>query len=138
MGRDLRAIDNERIYHVVCRGSNRGAIAWDRHDYESIVGELSRAATLHRWDVLAWCLLTNHYHVLMRTPYGGFSVGFQVINGSHSRRTNRRHGRTDHLFRNRPVSVEVASDAHLVTSILYIARNPVAAGDRIEIGRAHV
>jgi putative transposase len=128
MGRDLRAIDNGRIYHVLCRGSNRGPIAWDRHDYLSIVRELDRAATRHRWDVFGWCLLTNHYHVLMRTPFGGFSEGFQVMNGTHSRRTNRRHGRSDHLFRNRPVAIEVASDAHLLTAILYIARNPVAAG----------
>jgi REP element-mobilizing transposase RayT len=128
MGRDLRAIDNERIYHVMCRGNNRGPLVWDRHDYESLVGELSRAATRYRWDVLAWCLLPNHYHVLMRTPFGGFSEGFQVLNGSHARRTNRRHGRSDHLFRNRPLCIEVSSDAHLVTSILYIARNPVAAG----------
>lgn len=128
MGRDLRAIDNDRIYHVMCRGNNRGPLVWDRHDYESLVGELSRTATQFRWDVLAWCLLPNHYHVLMRTPFGGFSDGFQVLNGSHARRTNRRHGRSDHLFRNRPVSIEVSSDAHLVTAILYIARNPVAAG----------
>jgi REP element-mobilizing transposase RayT len=128
MGRDLRTIDNERIYHVMCRGNNRGPIVWDRHDYESLVRELSRAATHHRWDVLAWCVLPNHYHVLMRTPFGGFSDGFQVLNGSHARRMNRRHGRSDHLFKNRPLSVEVSSDAHLVTAILYIARNPVAAG----------
>jgi REP element-mobilizing transposase RayT len=128
MGRDLRTIDNERIYHVMCRGNNRGPLAWDRHDYESLVRELSRAATQHRWDVLAWCLMPNHYHVLMRTPFGGFSDGFQVANGSHARRTNRRHGRSDHLFKNRPLSVEVSSDAHLVTAILYIARNPVEAG----------
>ena len=73
-------------------------------------------------------LLSNHYHVLLRTPLGGFSDGFQLINGSHSRRTNYRHGRTDHLFRNRPHSVAVRSEAHLAVAILYIARNPVEAG----------
>ena len=128
MGRDLRAIDNERIYHVVCRGSNRGPIAWDRHDYDSLTRELAKAAKRHCWQVFAWCLLPNHYHLLLRTPQGGFSPGFQVINGTHSRRTNHRHGRSDHLFRNRPRAIEVASDAHLVTAILYVARNPVAAG----------
>ena len=128
MGRELRAIDDERIYHVMCRGCNRGPIAWDAHDYRSLAGELDRAATRHRWEVFAWCLLTNHHHVLMRTPYGGFSDGFQVMNGAHARRTNRRHGRTDHLFRNRPVAVEVESEAHFVAAILYIARNPVEAG----------
>jgi REP-associated tyrosine transposase len=128
MSRDLRAIDNELVYHVVCRGSNRGPIAWDRHDYESLTAEFAKAAKRHAWQVFGWCLLPNHYHVLLRTPQGGFSPGFQVVNGSHSRRTNRRHGRSDHLFRNRPRTVEVSSDAHLVAAILYVARNPVAAG----------
>jgi REP-associated tyrosine transposase len=128
VGRDLRVIDNEHIYHAVCRGSNRGPIAWDRHDYDSLTAELAKAAKRHCWQVLAWCFLPNHYHVLLRTPQGGFSSGFQVMNGSHSRRTNRRHGRSDHLFRNRPRTIEVASDAHLVAAILYVARNPVAAG----------
>lgn len=128
MGRGPREIDNERVYHVVCRGSNRGLIAWDRHDYASLTSELARAANRHEWEVYAWCFMPTHYHVLLRTPLGGFSAGFHVLNGSHSRRTNRRHGRSDHLFRNRPRSIEVASDAHLVAAILYIARNPVTAG----------
>jgi hypothetical protein len=50
------------------------------------------------------------------------------MNGAHSRRTNRRHGRTDHLFRNRPVAGRIMSDAHLVAAILYVVRNPVKAG----------
>jgi putative transposase len=128
MGRDLRTIDHELMYHVTCRGNNRGFIAWDRIDYQSLAGELAKAATRYRWQVLAWCFMTNHYHVLLRTPSGGFSDGFQVMNGSHARRTNRRHGRSDHLFRNRPWSLEVASDAHLVSALIYIARNPVEAG----------
>jgi hypothetical protein len=71
--------------------------------------------------------MTNHYHVVVQTPEDGFSAGFQQINGTHSRRTNRRHGRSDHLFKNRPFSVPIESTAHLVGAILYVARNSVAA-----------
>ena len=128
MGRELRLIEPDEIYHVTCRGNNRGLIAWDTRDYRSLVGELDRAARRHRWNVLSWCLMPNHHHVLVRAPHGGFSEGFQVMNGSHSRRTNRRYGRTDHLFRNRPEAKLVDSDAYLVTAIVYIARNPLEAG----------
>jgi len=128
MGIERRTIDHDHAYHVITRGSNRGPLAWDAYDFESLSGELDKAATRHRWNVLSWCFLHNHYHVIVRTPDGGFSDGFHVMNGTHARRTNRRHGRTDHLFRNRPRAYELGSEAYLVTALLYVARNPVAAG----------
>ena len=128
MGRALRIVDVEAVYHVVVRGNNKGVILWDAHDGEVFTGELAAVATKYKWDVFAWCLLTNHYHVLLRAPEHGLSLGFQQLNGDYSRRTNRRHDRVDHLFRNRFRWVEVLGDAHLVGAILYIARNPVHAG----------
>src|SRR3954464_14530953 len=99
MGYPTREIDPKLVYHVTCRGNNRGRIVWDRYDYESLASELARVAARYRWDVHSWCFLTNHYHLLLRTPFGGFSDGFQTMNGNHARRTNRRHDRRDHLFR---------------------------------------
>jgi putative transposase len=128
MGRELRIIERDGWYHVTCRGCNRGPIAWDRHDYASLEGELARAAVRHGWQLAAWCFMPNHYHLILRTPQGGFSEGLQVMNGTHSRRTNRRYGRTDHLFRNRPRAHQIGSDAHLVAAIIYGVRNPVEAG----------
>jgi putative transposase len=127
MGCARRVIDPDSIYHAMCRGSDRNPIAWDGHDFESLSNGLSRVATRHDWEVFAWCLMHNHYHVVLRTPDGGFSPGFQVLNQTHSIRTNRRHGRTAHLFRNRPHCIEIASDAHLVSAILYVVRNPLRA-----------
>ncbi|MDX6486833.1 MAG: REP-associated tyrosine transposase [Gaiellaceae bacterium] len=129
MGRELRTFDRDGIYHVISRGSGRGPIVWDTVDQRSFVRALARAATRYRWRVVAWCLMTTHYHVLLQAPEGGISEGMQQINSSHSRRTNLRHdvlGR--HLFLNRFFSAEVSTDAHLVGATLYIARNPVAAG----------
>ena len=128
MGRDQRGIDAESIYHVSCRGSNRGSIVWDDHDCESFRQELFRVATTFEWQVYAWCLMPNHHHVVLSTDEERFSDGFQQLNGNHSRRTNRRHGRTDHLFRNRPRAKELAGTAHLITAIAYVLRNPVDAG----------
>jgi REP element-mobilizing transposase RayT len=127
MGRYNRAIDPERSYHVTCRGSNREQIVWDRDDCERFRAELDRVATKFEWEVYAWCLMPNHHHVTLRARQEQFSAGFQQLNGNHARRTNRRHGRTDHLFRNRPRAVELVDTAHLVGAIAYVVRNPVKA-----------
>src|SRR6266496_2221186 len=128
MGRALRIVDPNSIYHVISRGNNRGPIVWDEPDRASFRDEFAAVALRWGWDVLAWCLMTTHYHALVRARHGGLSEGMQALNGNHSRRTNHRYGRTGHLFQNRFFSVEVASDAHLVGALLYVARNPVAAG----------
>jgi REP element-mobilizing transposase RayT len=128
VGRDRRIIDPDSIYHVISCGSDRGPIAWDNHDFESLFRDLEKAAVRHAWEVFAWCAMTTHHHVVVRTPEGGFSQGFQLLNGNHARRTNRRHGREAHLFQNRPFALEVDSDAYLVAAILYVVRNPVEAG----------
>jgi REP element-mobilizing transposase RayT len=128
MGRDRRIIDPDSIYHVVSTGSNRSPIAWDEHDFESLVRDFSAAAVHYSWEVFAWCAMNTHHHVVVRTPADGFSPGFQALNGNHARRTNRRHEREAHLFKNRPFATRVDSDAYLVTAILYVVRNPIEAG----------
>ncbi len=128
MGRDLRSIDPDSIYHSNSIGSDHGPIVWDDHDRDALFREVAKAATRYRWEVFAWCIMTSHYHVVLRTTKEGFSTGFQLVNGSHSRRTNRRHERTAHLFQNRPYTVEVESDAHLSNAVIYVGRNPIEAG----------
>jgi putative transposase len=127
MGRALRAIDPEYPYHVICRGSNRGLIVFDEKDCAAFVEELGRVAEFFDWQVYAWCLMPNHHHVVMRAEQEAFSLGFQQLNGNHSRRTNARHGRTDHLFRNRPRAAQCNGTSHLIGAIAYVVRNPVAA-----------
>src|SRR5947199_4373165 len=114
MGRPLRILEPDAVVHSGSRGSNRGQIAWDRRDYESLVNELGRAATRYRWRVLAYCVMPNRFHVVFRMTNGGFSPGFQQINGNHSRRMSKRYGRDAHLWKNRPWCVDVASPAQLV------------------------
>jgi REP element-mobilizing transposase RayT len=128
VGRELRIVDTEAIYHVVARGNNKGLIVWDRHDCDTFAEELAAVATKYRWDVFTWCLMPNHHHVVLKAPQDGLSAGFQELNGNHSRRTNRRHDRMDHLFRNRFRWTPVLSDAHLIGTVLYVARNPLTAG----------
>jgi putative transposase len=67
------------------------------------------------------------YHVTSRGNNRGL-IAFDGLNGNHARRMNRRHGRVGHLFQNRFYCGELASDAHLISAILYVVRNPVTAG----------
>ena len=126
MGRPPRCIDPLLLYHAGSRGSNRNPIVWDHEDYQSLIGEIGRAATRHRWSLLAWCVMPNHYHLVLQAPHGGFSEGFHQINGNHSRRTNRRYGRVAHLFENRPWERKVGDVGRLIGALAYVYRNPVA------------
>ena len=82
----------------------------------------------YAWTVLAYCLMTNHFHLVLQIAEGGLSAGMQWLNGTASRATNQRHGRSAHLFRNRFSSALIETDAHLVAACRYVVLNPVRAG----------
>lgn len=128
MGRPNREQDKETLFHVVSRGNNGELIVRDAVDKAAFRAELHRVAVKYQWEIWAWCLLSNHYHLVLRTPDLGLSEGMQELNGNHARRMNRRHDRTGHLVRNRFFSVALETEAHAVAAILYVARNPVKAG----------
>jgi len=79
-------------------------------------------------NVAAYCLMTNHYHILVQTPDGNISRGMRHLNSVHTQRYNRRHGFDGQLFRGRYKSILVCGDSHLLQLVRYIHRNPVKAG----------
>jgi putative transposase len=127
MADDRRDFDPEGIYHLTSRGNDRRTIFRDDFDRRAFVGRLSRSALKHRWIVLAYCLMTNHYHLVVSAPYGGMSGGMQELNGGFSRRTNNRHGRSGHLFQNRFSVTAISRDAHLLEACRYVVLNPIRA-----------
>ena len=128
MGRPLRVEVPAGIYHLTSRGSNREQIYWSDADRWLFLRLLGIVTVKYDWTVLAYCLMTNHYHLVMQISEGGLSAGMQWLNGSHSRITNGHHGRSAHLFRNRFSSRLIQSDAHLLAACRYVVLNPVAAG----------
>jgi hypothetical protein len=72
--------------------------------------------------------MTNHFHLILRNPQGGLSSGMQHLVSGHSRETNRRYGRRDHLFRQRFFSVQLTRDSHFLEACRYVVLNPVRAG----------
>ena len=128
MGRELRVEVPEGTYHLTTRGSNREQIFWTDEDRSLFLRLLGIVTVKYSWTVLAYCLMTNHYHLVLEIADGGLSAGMQWLNGTYSRITNQRHGRTAHLFRNRFSSRLIESDEHLLTACRYVVLNPVRAG----------
>ena len=80
------------------------------------------------WVCHAYCLMENHYHLVIETPEGNLSKGMRHLNGVFTQATNRRHGRTGHLFQGRFKGILVDKDSHLLELTRYVVLNPVRAG----------
>jgi putative transposase len=128
MGRPHRVVEPGGLYHVTTRGSNRGTIVWDDCDIRALLALLELTAGRFNWRVLAYCVMTNHYHLLLRVPSCGLSEGMQLLNGSYSRRVGKRYGRDRHLFANRFGAEHVETRSHLLEAARYLPLNPVLAG----------
>lgn len=115
-------------YHVSTRGNNRAGVYIDGLDRYVFLQMLERSVVKYEWILYAWCLMTNHYHLVMRIPRNGLSQGMSELNGSFGRWSNRRHARCDHVFGKRFSAQEIASDTHLLEACRYVVLNPVRAG----------
>jgi REP-associated tyrosine transposase len=116
------------VYHVTARGVARCAIFRDDVDRASFVQAMQRAAGLWRWKCHAYCLMENHYHLIVETTLKRLSGGFHHLNGVHAQRFNRRHKRVGHLFQGRFHARVLRDDEHLSEACTYVWNNPVRAG----------
>jgi putative transposase len=135
MGRPLRIEQDEAWYHVINRGAARQTIFFeerDRVDFERLLGIAHERFGL---VVHSYCLMTNHYHLLLDVPCGGLSPAMQLIGSNFVRHVNQRQGRDGPLFRDRFYSKPVTDDAYLTTVVRYIHRNPLAFVDERDLRR---
>jgi putative transposase len=128
MPRRPRQETSEGVLHVFARGNGRQDIFLDDTDRERYLRLLGRTVTYARWRCLAYCLMTNHVHLLVETPEANLGFGMQRLHGRYAQSFNRRHGRDGHLFQGRYGAMRLRNDAHLWMAVAYIARNPVRAG----------
>lgn len=128
MPRAARQLANSGIYHVMLRGVNRDAIFLDDSDRDSFLNSLAQAKSRSDCLVLAYCLMSNHAHLLLRTRTESIGLTIKRLGVSYAGRFNRRYGRVGHLFQGRFRSLPVEDDSYFVTVARYIWHNPVAAG----------
>ena len=125
MARPLRIEYPGAFYHVINRGQRQDAIVEDDRDREHFLSCLERMATLFGVRLHGFCLMTNHYHLVIETPEANLSRAIQWLNVSHAVYYNRRHGMTGHLFQGRFKAILIEADAYLETLSRYIHLNPV-------------
>lgn len=116
------------IYHIAARGSDRGALFLFDGDRRMFLRRLVQTVADYELSCLSYCLMGNHYHLIVRTPDARLSKALQELNGGYSRHFNQIYGRDAHLFRNRFLARLIASEVHLLTACRYVAHNPVQAG----------
>jgi len=97
-------------------------------DYDVFLTGLGLAQHLDGLLCHAYCLMPNHYHLLVETPRANLDDAMQRLNGTYALRFNRHHERTGHLFQGRYGSTLITDDDYALTVVRYIAANPVQAG----------
>jgi len=128
MSRPLRIEYPDAWYHIMNRGGRYKAIFEDRNDYSIFLDLLQETVEIFRIKVSVFCLMQNHYHLLIQTPEANISRSMRHINGVYTQRFNKIHGYDGHLFRGRYKSILVDADSYLLQVMRYIHRNPINAG----------
>ena len=128
MARPLRLEYPGALYHVTARGNAREPIFLDLEDAREYLSVLNLVVGRFHWLCHSYCLMTNHYHLMVETPDGNLSAGMRQLNGIYTQRFNRRHGREGHIFQGRFKSILVDRESYLLELCRYVVLNPVRAG----------
>ncbi len=128
MARSLRIEYPNAVYHLSARGNGGGDIFLGDGDRRLFLDLLAETIGRFGWLCHAYCLMGNHYHLLIETPKANLSRGMRQLNGVYTQRFNRAHGRAGHVFQGRYKAILVERDAHLLELCRYLVLNPVRAG----------
>ncbi len=127
MARPLRIEFAGALYHVTSRGDAQEDIYREDEDRRLFLGILGEVCERFDWVVHAYCLMDNHYHLLVETPNGNLSKGMRQLNGVYTQRFNRKHSRVGHVFQGRYKAILVQKESYLLELARYIVLNPVRA-----------
>ena len=127
MTRPLRIEFAGAVYHLTSRGNAQQAIFLDEKDFADFLSVLCQVVKRYHFLLHAYCLMNNHYHLLIETPYGNLSRGMRQLNGLYTQRFNQRHKRVGHLLQGRYKAILVDKDHYLLTLCRYVVLNPVRA-----------
>lgn len=127
MSRPLRIEYPGAIYHITSRGNAQSAIYMTDKDRKAFLIIFGKVCERYNWKCYAYCLMSNHYHLVIETVEANLSRGMRQLNGVYSQTFNRHHLRAGHLFQGRYKSILVEKDSYLLELIRYVLLNPVRA-----------
>ncbi len=128
MGRASRAQLPGSTVHLTARGIRHLPIYVDDLDRRMFIAFLAHSVQRRHWVCLAYCLMSNHYHVILELTKPNLSEGMHRLNWLYALRFNERHGHSGHLFEARFASTEIETEEHLLAALSYVVLNPVQAG----------
>lgn len=127
MARPLRLELAGGLYHITSRGNSRHDIYLEDEDRENWLELFCDVCSRFNWICHAYCLMSNHYHVVVETVEGNLSKGMRQLNGVYTQTFNRRHRRVGHVFQGRYKAILVEKDSYLLELSRYVVLNPVRA-----------
>lgn len=127
MARPLRIEYPGALYHVTSRGDRQEAIFDDDQDRRAFLKVLGDVVSRYRWRCHAYCLMGNHYHLVIETLEANLTKGMRQLNGVFTQWSNRRHKRSGHLFQGRYKAILVDRDSYFLELARYVVLNPVRA-----------
>ena len=135
MSRPLRIEYPGAYYHVMNRAISRRDLFVedkDRERFLALLGEISR-----HWkvEIFAYCLMDNHYHLLLQTPNAGLSRAMRHLDGIYTQRFNRAHHRDGPIFRGRYKAILIDAEEYFLSVVRYVHQNPVASGIVTDVDR---
>ena len=128
MARPLRIEYPGAVYHITSRGNEKKPVYKDDQDRKNFLFILDKVNKRYHWLCHAYCLMDNHFHLLIETPDGNLSIGMRQLNGVYTQAFNKRHHRAGHLFQGRYKAILIQKDSHLLEVCRYVVQNPVRAG----------
>jgi len=128
MARPLRVKYPGALYHIIVRGNAKQDIFLDDKDRRKFLSWLANAVKTHNLVVYAYCLMSNHFHLLVETPDSNISEAMHDLNGNYSQWFNFRHGRVGHLVQDRFKAFVIEKESYLLAVARYIVLNAVRAG----------
>ena len=127
MARPLRIEYLGAVYHLTSRGNARRKIFRDHQDRETFLETLASVVKRYNWLCHAYCLMDNHYHLIIETMDANLSMGMRQLNGVYTQRYNRRDDKPGHVFQGRFKAVLVQKESYLLELSRYVVLNPVRA-----------
>ena len=115
-------------YHIINRGVEQRFIYLEPEDYEFFLDLLFKLSNDYQIVIHAFCLMTNHYHLLLETKQNNLSKAIQFVNDKYSKYFNKKYIRSGHLWQGRYKSHPLFDNAHFWIVAKYIERNPIKAG----------